>query len=118
MAHNTISDRRELDETRAYLAAIVEHTSDAVIGKKLDGTIVSWNAAAERMYGYTADEAIGQHMIVLGQQGRYRVPSLKILRHAVQKYHGRIRGVTQFGVADIQILLLQPQCLGCQKSIL
>ena len=51
---------READEIQAWLAAIVDSTEDAVIGKTLDGTIVSWNGSAERIYGYSAAEAIGQ----------------------------------------------------------
>ena len=50
----------------AFLASIVKYSDDAIIGKTLDGTIVSWNAAAEKMYGFSAKEAIGQfiHIVV------------------------------------------------------
>jgi PAS domain S-box-containing protein len=54
-----ISDRRVL-ESAQYLAAIVENSDDAIASIDLDGRILSWNDAATRMYGYTADEATGQ----------------------------------------------------------
>lgn len=49
----------------SYLAAVVEASSDAIIGKTLDGTILSWNPAAERIYGYSAAEMIGQSITLL-----------------------------------------------------
>jgi PAS domain S-box-containing protein len=48
-----------------YLASIVDSTDDAVIGKTLDGTIISWNKGAERIYGYAPDEAIGKPISIL-----------------------------------------------------
>ena len=48
------------------LAAIVEHSHDAVVGKTLDGTITNWNAAAEQaLYGFTAEEAVGKPMSII-----------------------------------------------------
>jgi diguanylate cyclase (GGDEF)-like protein/PAS domain S-box-containing protein len=49
----------------AQLAAIVQSSDDAIIGKALDGTIVSWNPGAERIYGYSADEVMGKPMSIL-----------------------------------------------------
>lgn len=56
---------RHSESTAAYLASLVESCDDAIIGKTLDGTIVSWNAGAEQLYGYAADEIIGRSVLVL-----------------------------------------------------
>jgi PAS domain S-box-containing protein len=56
------TEQRQADQARALLAAIVDGTDDATIGMTLDGTIVSWNPAAERNYGYQSADAIGQSM--------------------------------------------------------
>jgi PAS domain S-box-containing protein len=56
---------RSPDEVAAYLAAIVESSDDAIIGQTLDGIITSWNAGATRIFGYTAEEMIGQPISLL-----------------------------------------------------
>ena len=58
-------DRRQAEAITAYLASIVQSCDDAIIGKTLEGIVVSWNAGAERLYGYSADEMIGRSMSVL-----------------------------------------------------
>jgi PAS domain S-box-containing protein len=53
-------ERKSADDALRRLAAIVESSDDAIIGMRLDGTVVSWNAGATRMFGYTAKEMIGE----------------------------------------------------------
>jgi len=60
-----ISDRKKTDESRFRLAAVVESADDAIISKDLNGIVSSWNEGARRMFGYTADEMIGQPILRL-----------------------------------------------------
>ena len=60
-----VSAQRTIEEFQARLSAIVENSNDAIVGKDLDGRIRTWNKAAETIFGYTAEEAIGRPITLL-----------------------------------------------------
>jgi PAS domain S-box-containing protein len=60
-----VSHRLELERTRAHMEQVVAGTQDAVLSKDLEGIVTTWNPAAERLYGYTAEEAVGRHVSFL-----------------------------------------------------
>ena len=65
LAIEDVTDRMQAEATRARLAAIVECSDDAIVGKDLGGIITSWNQGAQRIFGYTAQEAVGQRVSFL-----------------------------------------------------
>lgn len=60
-----IAERKRLENVQAHFAAIIESSADAITSKTLDGVITTWNPAAEKIFGYTAQDAIGQPMAML-----------------------------------------------------
>lgn len=60
-----VTERRRAEEERSRLAAIVETSDDAIISKSLDGIIRTWNAGAEQLFGFSAQEAIGQSITLI-----------------------------------------------------
>jgi two-component system cell cycle sensor histidine kinase/response regulator CckA len=81
-----ISDRRQAEQEQRELAAIVNASDAAIIGTTLEGVVTSWNAGAERIYGYAADE-------VLGREGFFMVPPERA-HESVDAAERMIRGET------------------------
>src|SRR5215213_1142437 len=59
------AEQRRAEEAGGWLAAVVESSDDAIVGTTLDGVITSWNSGAQRLYGYSAQEAIGRSISIL-----------------------------------------------------
>lgn len=66
-----ITDRKQVEIANAQMAAIIRSSNDSIIGKTLEGIITSWNPGAERIYGYTAEEAIGKSISLLIPPGEF-----------------------------------------------
>jgi two-component system, cell cycle sensor histidine kinase and response regulator CckA len=81
-----ISERKLAVETAGRLAAIIESSDDAIVSKSLDGRVLTWNAAAERIYGYTAPEIIGHSIYVL-IPGELQPDEQRILERVSQGEH-------------------------------
>ncbi|WP_455272910.1 PAS domain-containing protein [Rhizobium herbae] len=65
-----LTERAIAEDAAQRIAAIVESSDDAILAKDLNGTIVTWNSGAERLFGYTAAEAIGKPVAMLIPQDR------------------------------------------------
>lgn len=66
-----ITEKIKAQKAQAYLAAIIEGTDQGVIGKNLDGTIISWNTGAEKIYGYSSDEIVGKKIHTIVPEDRH-----------------------------------------------
>ena len=111
------------EEIRLRYAAIVESSDDAIIAKTLDGVISAWNAAAERMFGYTENEAIGQAitLIIPSNLHNEEYEILGRLRAGERIDHYETVRVTQAGELIDVSLTISPlrdpagRIIGCSK---
>jgi PAS domain S-box-containing protein len=69
--HEELEQRREAAKSLAHFRALVESSQDAIAGIDLRGVITSWNAGAEWLYGYMADEAVGKHISILSGEDQH-----------------------------------------------
>ncbi|HEX2728624.1 MAG TPA: PAS domain S-box protein, partial [Rubrobacteraceae bacterium] len=101
-----ITEQRRAEEERARLASIVESSEDAIISKTLDGTITSWNRGAQKIYGYSAQEAVGQHITFIVPPGRPdEIPKIleKLRRGEKIENHDTVRVTKDGRLLDISL---------------
>src|SRR5919112_1036562 len=93
VAHD-VTERKRAEQVSSRLAAIVESSDDAIIGKTLDGIITSWNRGAQQIYGYSAEETVGKPISMLAPPDRYNdIPSIleKVRRGAPVTHYETVR---------------------------
>ena len=112
-----VGDRKQIEEARALLAGIVESSDDAIISKNLNGIITSWNAGAERVFGYTAAEAIGQSIgiIIPAERQHEEVEIIQRLRQGETIEHFETQRVAKRWAicADLDHRVARAQSTGC-----
>ncbi len=104
------ADMPQQRDAERWLAAIVESSDDAIIGKSLDGIITSWNAGAQRIFGYAADEAIGKPITILIPQELWHEEAeiLKRLRKGERVDHYETTRLHKDGNSIVVSLTISP----------
>lgn len=103
-----VTERKVAEEHKAKLAAIVQSSDDAIIGKTLDGIVTSWNLAAQKLFGYTEEEMIGQSITRLIPPDRIEEEPeiLSRLRKGERVEHFETKRITKDGrLLDISLTI-------------
>jgi PAS domain S-box-containing protein len=103
-----VSERRDAEDRISELVMIAVSSQDAILTKTVDGVITFWNAAAERMYGYTAHEAVGRHVSMLappGRKGEIDELLARIRRGERVEHHETLRMTRTGHILEVEILL-------------
>jgi PAS domain S-box-containing protein len=94
-----ITERKRVEEASFRLATLVESADDAIIGKDMNGIITSWNAGAEKLFGYSANESVGRSITQIVPQDRLieEVQLLDAIRRTVRSQHFETVRLTKDG---------------------
>jgi len=105
-----ITERKRAEETARLFSSMVEESDDAIMSKNLDGTVLTWNRGAERIYGYSAEEMVGQSIARLMPPDRARelLEIVDDLRRGVQLEHYQTERVRKDGRRIIVSLTVSP----------
>ena len=101
-----ITERKRAEEARARLAAIVASSDDAIVSKSLDGIIRTWNSGAERMFGYSSDEALGRHITLIIPEDRHHEEDMvlgKVRRGETVDHFETVRRTKDGRLRDISL---------------
>jgi len=101
-----VAERRRAEATRQLLASIVVSSDDAIVSKDLNGTVMSWNRGAERMFGYSEQEVIGRSISVLYPPDRlHEMPEIlgRIGRGERVEHHQTLRRTKNGGVLNVSV---------------
>jgi PAS domain S-box-containing protein len=93
-----ITQRKKAENARSELSSIVESSEDAIIGRNLDGRITSWNKGAERIYGYSTEDAVGRNISFLIPENYFDDTSLmtKKIKYGEKVYHQETKRIKRW----------------------
>jgi len=113
-----ITERKRAEELRSLLVAIIDSTDDAIIGKDLSGKILSWNTGAERMFGYTAREILGQPItrIVSPDRPEEEPSILREAREGVIRHYETVRVRKDRQPIEVSLTVSPIKAIGARSS--